>query len=82
MDSWLDRGVKPFIIPVMGSHGGGTAEGQREVLAHYGINEGSMGVPVVSSLEVVPIGETPQGIAVSMDREAWDAGWRHAVQSR
>ena len=73
VDSWLDRGVKPFIIPVMGSHGGGTAEGQREVLAHYGITEGSMGVPVVSSLEVVPIGETPQGIAVSMDREAWDA---------
>ena len=73
VDSWLDQGVKPFIIPVMGSHGGGTAEGQREVLAHYGITEESMGVPVVSSLEVVPIGETPQGIAVSMDREAWEA---------
>jgi len=73
VDSWLDQGVKPFIIPVMGSHGGGTAEGQREVLAHYGITERSMGVPVVSSLDVVPIGETPQGIAVSMDREAWEA---------
>ncbi len=73
VDSWRDCGVKPFIIPVMGSHGGGTAEGQREVLAHYGISESSMGVPVVSSLEVVPIGETPRGIAVSMDREAWQA---------
>ncbi len=73
VDSWRNRGVRPFIIPVMGSHGGGTAEGQREVLAHYGITESSMGVPVVSSLEIVPIGETPQGIVVSMDREAWEA---------
>ena len=73
VDSWLDRGVRPFVIPVMGSHGGGTAEGQREVLAHYGITEAAMGVPVVSSLDVVPIGDTPQGIAVSMDREAWEA---------
>ncbi len=73
IDSWLDRGVKPFIIPVMGSHGGGTARGQREVLAHYGITEESMGAPVVSSLDVVEIGETPQGIAVSMDKEAWEA---------
>ena len=73
VDSWHERGVKPFIIPVMGSHGGGTAEGQREVLAHYGITEEAMGAPVVSSLDVVPIGESPQGIAVSMDRSAWDA---------
>ena len=73
VDSWLGRGVKPFIIPVMGSHGGGTAQGQREVLAHYGITEQSMGAPVVSSLDVVQVGETPQGIAVSMDKEAWEA---------
>ena len=73
VDAWAARGVKPFIIPVMGSHGGGTAQGQREVLAHYGITEQSMGVPVVSSLDVVPLGETPHGIAVSMDKAAWDA---------
>ena len=73
VDSWLDRGVRPFVIPVMGSHGGGTAEGQLQVLAHYGITEESMGVPVVSSLDVVQIGESPLGIAVSMDKEAWDA---------
>ena len=71
VDSWLARGVRPFIIPVMGSHGGGTAEGQRQVLAHYGVTESAMGVPVVSSLDVVPIGQTPQGIEVSMDKAAW-----------
>ena len=73
IDSWLDRGVKPFIIPVMGSHGGGTARGQREVLAQYGISEESMGAPVVSSLDVVHIGTSPLGIAVSMDKAAWEA---------
>ncbi len=73
VDAWRDRGVKPFIIPVMGSHGGGTAEGQREVLAHYGITEAAMGVPVVSTLDVVRIGESPQGIAVSMDKAAREA---------
>lgn len=73
VDAWVDRGVQPFIIPVMGSHGGGTARGQREVLAHYGITEKSMGVPVVSSLDVVQIGTSPQGIDVSMDKAAWEA---------
>ncbi len=73
VDAWADRGARPFVIPVMGSHGGGTAEGQREVLSHYGVTEEFLGMPVVSSLDVVGIGETPQGIAVSMDRQAWEA---------
>ena len=27
-----EAGAKPFLVPAMGSHGGATAEGQREVL--------------------------------------------------
>lgn len=73
VDFWIERGCQPFIIPVMGSHGGASAEGQANVLAHYGISEATMGVPVVSSLDVVQIGETPEGIAVSMDRHAYEA---------
>src|SRR4051812_17249531 len=30
-----DLGARPYIVPTMGSHGGGTAEGQREVLESY-----------------------------------------------
>src|SRR5947209_14729179 len=30
-------GAKPFIVPAMGSHGGGTAEGQRKIIESYGI---------------------------------------------
>jgi hypothetical protein len=57
----------------MGSHGAATAEGQADVLAHYGIHEATMGCPVVSSLEVVSLGRTPEGIEVFMDRHAWDS---------
>ena len=73
VDFWKSRGARPFIIPVMGSHGAATAEGQAEVLAHYGIIEQTMGAPVVSSLEVVPLGPTPEGIEVVMDRTAFES---------
>lgn len=70
---WKDQGAQPFIFPAMGSHGAATAEGQSDVLAHYGIHEATMGVPVISSLEVVPTGETPEGIKTYMDRNAYGA---------
>jgi len=73
VDFWLERGCQPFIIPVMGSHGGASAEGQAHVLEHYGISEATMGVPVVSSLDVVQIGQTPEGIDVSMDKQAYES---------
>jgi hypothetical protein len=66
-------GGKPFIFPAMGSHGGATAEGQRELLAGYGITEKSMGVPVKSSMETVVIGRTVEGKPVSIDKYASEA---------
>ena len=73
VDFWKSRGVRPFIVPVMGSHGAATAAGQAEVLAHYGIDEATMGAPVESSLDVVRAGTTPEGIEVSMDRLAFES---------
>jgi hypothetical protein len=71
---WLKAaGVHPFIVPAMGSHGGATAEGQRLVLAGYGITDESMGAPVKSSMEVV---ELPRGDLchpVYMDKNAFGA---------
>ncbi len=63
-------GAHPFIIPAMGSHGGATPEGQRDVLATYDITEASMGVPIRASLEVREIGRTPDGSAVYCSVEA------------
>lgn len=65
-----DVGLKPFLFPAMGSHGGATAEGQVRILSHYGISEEALGVPVHSSLEVVQIGETPDGVPVYLDKHA------------
>jgi len=73
VDFWKSKGARPFIFPAMGSHGAATAEGQADVLAHYGIVEATMGCPVISSLEVVPVGRTPQGIEAFMDRNAHES---------
>jgi hypothetical protein len=67
---WKDSGMQPFIFPAMGSHGAATAEGQADVLAHYGITEGSMGCPIVSRLDVVSLGRTDDGIEVFIDQSA------------
>jgi hypothetical protein len=72
-DSLKAMGAKPFIVPAMGSHGGATAEGQREVLARYGITPESMGVPILSSMETVEIGRMGWGLPVLVDKHASEA---------
>lgn len=67
------QGGEPFIISAMGSHGGGTPEGQREVLASYGVTEEKMGVEIVTSVDVVPIGRTSGGINIYFDSAALGA---------
>jgi len=73
VDYWKSQGFQPFIFPAMGSHGAATAEGQADVLAHYGIHEATMGCPVVSALEVVSVGKTADGIEAFMDRNAFES---------
>src|SRR5579863_6581248 len=70
---WKDQGMQPFLFPAMGSHGAASAAGQADVLAHYGIVEGTMGCPVVSQLEVVSLGKTADGIEAFMDKTAYDS---------
>ena len=72
---WLrDLGARPFVFPAMGSHGGGTAEGQLSVLAHYGITEATMGCPVRATMDVTQVGEA-LGLPVWLDRYAAEADW-------
>lgn len=68
-----EKGLNPFIVPAMGSHGGATAEGQREVLKHYGITEENMRVPIQASMEVVKIGNTSRGMPVYFDKIAFES---------
>jgi len=62
--------ASPFIIPAMGSHGGGTAEGQLQILTDYGITEEVMGCPIKASMEVVEIGESEFETPVYLDKHA------------
>ncbi len=66
-------GGLPFIVPAMGSHGGATAEGQLEVLRGYGITKERMGCEIRSSMEVVRLGETDDGLPVYFDKIAYEA---------
>ena len=66
-------GGEPFLIPAMGSHGGGTAEGQTLMLKNLGITEESVGAPIYSSMEVVQIGVNCDGLPVFIDRYAAQA---------
>jgi hypothetical protein len=68
-----DLGAQPFLVPAMGSHGGGTAEGQRQVLESYGITEQFVGAPIRASMEVVEVGKTPEGWPVYLDKIASQA---------
>ncbi len=54
----LNRGYEPFVFPAMGSHGGATAEGQREMLADLGVDESAIGCEIRSSMEAVEVGRT------------------------
>ena len=66
-------GAQPFLVPAMGSHGGGTAEGQQGIVKSYGITEATTGAPIRASMEVVQVGTTPEGVPVFCDRFAYEA---------
>ena len=66
-------GARPFVVPAMGSHGGGTAQGQREVTESYGVTEASVGCPIRSGMETVVICRTGEGFPVHFDRYAFEA---------
>ena len=70
VESLQALGAEPFLVPAMGSHGGGTAEGQHAVLVGYGMAE--LGVPIHSSLEVKQVGEEG-GMPIYWDRHAAEA---------
>ena len=73
VDELKRLGAAPFIVPAMGSHGGSTAEGQKQVLASLGVTEESAGCPIVSGMDVVEIGVLENGLAVLIDQAAYQA---------
>ncbi len=64
------HGATPFIIPAMGSHGGATEDGQREVLAQFGITADQVGAEVRTTMAAVQIGQVPDGPPLFQDAHA------------
>ena len=66
-------GAQPFIVPAMGSHAGGTAEGQRQLIEEYGITESFCGCPIRASMDTVVVCQAREGFPVHFDRFAHGA---------
>ncbi len=73
VDNLKKMKLKPFLVPAMGSHGAGTAAGQERVLLHLGLTQEAVGAKIMSSLDVVELGKTKEGIPVMVDRFAFEA---------
>jgi hypothetical protein len=63
-------GAEPFVVPAMGSHGGGTADGQREVLSGYGITEERIGAEIRATMDTVEVARTRSGVRLYLDTNA------------
>ena len=72
-DALKGMGFHPFVVAAMGSHGGGTSEGQRDLLASFGVTEASLGCPIRSEMETVILGQNSFGLPIHFDRNAHGA---------
>ena len=66
-------GCDPFVVAAMGSHGGGTSEGQLALLAELGVTEDFLGCPIRSEMDTVEIGRNSFGLPIHFDRNAYEA---------
>jgi hypothetical protein len=73
VDGMRAIGVAPFVVPAMGSHGGGTADGQREVLSGYGITEETIGCEIRATMDTVEVVRTTTGMPMFLDTHAASA---------
>ncbi|AMV29956.1 hypothetical protein VT84_36525 [Gemmata sp. SH-PL17] len=73
VDAIKELGAQPFVVAAMGSHGGATPEGQRELLASYNLDEAHLGVPVVTDMDAENIGTNSWGQPVWWDKNALKA---------
>ncbi|MFB6298685.1 MAG: DUF362 domain-containing protein [Halobacteriales archaeon] len=73
IDELATRGYDPVAIPAMGSHGGATAEGQRQTLAALGLTEDQLGCPIDARMATTVVGQTAAGDPVHLADAAREA---------
>ncbi|MDR1049759.1 MAG: DUF362 domain-containing protein [Deltaproteobacteria bacterium] len=72
-------GAEPLILPAMGSHGGGTPEGQADVLRHLGQTEKTLGARILTDYKPTVIGEVFGYLPLSVDGQALPGDADHVV---
>lgn len=65
-----DLGAEPFVVPAMGSHGGGTAEGQVTMLESLGMTEETLGAEIRATMATVEVARTASGMPIYLDEHA------------
>jgi Lactate racemase N-terminal domain len=70
VESLKGLGFSPFIVAAMGSHGGGTADGQRALLAEFGVTESRVGCPIRAEMETAILGTNSFGLPIHFDKNA------------
>jgi hypothetical protein len=73
VEALKELGFQPFVVAAMGSHGGGTAEGQRAMLAEFGVTETRLGCPLRSEMETAILGTNSFGLPIHFDKNALGA---------
>jgi len=73
VDFFKSRKARPFIIPAMGSHGGATPEGQKSLIAHYGVTEEAMGCPIRAEMATRSLGRGEDGLEAFIAEAAWNS---------
>jgi Lactate racemase N-terminal domain len=66
-------GGSPYVVPAMGSHGGGTPEGQAHLLAEYGLTPESLGVRFETKMDVRCLGISENGVEVTVSEAALES---------
>ncbi|MEZ4830601.1 MAG: hypothetical protein R2873_01135 [Caldilineaceae bacterium] len=77
VDHLKAAGMKPYVVPAMGSHGGATADGQIEILAGLGVTEEAVGAEVRATMEVEAIGQIENGPILYQGKDSMAAD--HAI---
>jgi hypothetical protein len=73
-----EHGAQPFVVAAMGSHGGGTPDGQREMLHSLGVTEDSLGCEFRITMDVKQIGQLPNG-GPALFQDLHSAAADHAI---
>jgi hypothetical protein len=67
IDAVKQKDAEAFLIPAMGSHGGGVETGQVEILHRLGVNEDELGAEIRATMRTHALGTVSTGATAHLD---------------